>query len=44
MDNRYFFEKCSGNTIELDKTETSHLVKVRRAKVGDNIVGFCGDV
>ena len=43
MDNRYFFEKCSGDTIELDKTETSHLVKVRRAKVGDNIVGFCGD-
>lgn len=43
MDNRYFFEKCSGDTIELDKTETAHLVKVRRAKVGDNIVGFCGD-
>ena len=43
MDNRYFFEKCSGNTIELDKIETGHLVKVRRAKVGDTIVGFCGD-
>lgn len=43
MDNRYFFEKSNGNTIELDKTETSHLVKVRRAKVGDNIIGFCGD-
>ena len=43
MDNRYFFEKYSGDTIELDKTETGHLVKVRRAKVGDNIVGFCGD-
>ncbi|MBQ7797980.1 MAG: 16S rRNA (uracil(1498)-N(3))-methyltransferase [Clostridia bacterium] len=43
MDNRYFFEKVSGNTIELDKTETQHLVKVRRAKVGDTITGFCGD-
>ena len=43
MDNRYFFEKCNGNNIELDKTETGHLVKVRRAKVGDTIVGFCGD-
>ena len=43
MDNRYYFEKCSGNTIELDKIETGHLVKVRRAKVGDTIVGFCGD-
>ena len=27
----------------MDKTETGHLVKVRRAKVGDMIVGFCGD-
>ncbi len=43
MDNRYFFEKSNGNTIELDKTETQHLVKVRRAKVGDTITGFCGD-
>lgn len=47
MDNRYFFENNKqlnvGEVLELDKTETSHLVKVRRAKVGDNIVGFCGD-
>jgi 16S rRNA (uracil1498-N3)-methyltransferase len=47
MDNRYFFENNKqlnvGDSIELDKTETGHLVKVRRAKVGDNIVGFCGD-
>ena len=43
MDNRYFFEKSSENTVELDKTETGHLVKVRRAKVGDTITGFCGD-
>ena len=47
MDNRYFFENNKqlsiGDIVELDKTETGHLSKVRRAKVGDNIVGFCGD-
>jgi len=47
MDNRYYFENNNqlnvGASVELDKTETGHLVKVRRAKVGDNIVGFCGD-
>ena len=43
MDNRYFFERTSGNIVELDKTETAHLVKVRRAKEGDTITGFCGD-
>lgn len=47
MDNRYFFENNKqlsvGDSIELDKIETGHLVKVRRAKIGDNIVGFCGD-
>ena len=43
MDNRYYFEKIVNNTVELDKTETQHLVKVRRAKVGDIITGFCGD-
>jgi len=47
MDNRYFFENNAqlnvGDVIHLDKTETGHLVKVRRAKVGDTIVGFCGD-
>ena len=32
-----------GHKVELDKTETGHLVKVRRAKVGDVITGFCGD-
>ena len=47
MDNRYFFENVKplnvGADIELDKTETGHLIKVRRAKVGDIITGFCGD-
>ncbi|MBQ7880667.1 MAG: 16S rRNA (uracil(1498)-N(3))-methyltransferase [Clostridia bacterium] len=43
MDNRYYFEKVINNSVELDKTETGHLVKVRRAKVGDTITGFCGD-
>ena len=47
MDNRYHFESNKslnvGDAIELDKTETGHLVKVRRAKIGDSITGFCGD-
>ena len=43
MDNRYFFEKSNEKSVELDKLETGHLVKVRRAKVGDTITGFCGD-
>lgn len=47
MDNRYFFENSKvlniGDSVELDKTETGHLAKVRRAKVGDIITGFCGD-
>ena len=47
MDNRYFFRSNKvlniGDIVELDKTETGHLAKVRRAKVGDSIIGFCGD-
>ena len=47
MDNRYFFENSKqlniGDSVELDKVETGHLAKVRRAKIGDTITGFCGD-
>ncbi len=45
MDNRYYFEGSHniGEIVALDKNETSHLFKVRRAKIGDTIVGFCGD-
>jgi len=47
MDNRYYFENNKqlniGDSVELDKLETGHLVKVRRAKIGDIITGFCGD-
>lgn len=32
-----------GTRIILDKTESQHLSKVRRASVGDKITGFCGD-
>ncbi len=48
MDNRYYFEKPK-NSEELNipfslcGQEAQHLIKVRRAKVGDNIVAFCGD-
>lgn len=54
MDNRYYFNSSNieqdidgtikvGASITLDKTETQHLAKVRRASVGDVVKGFCGD-
>ncbi len=43
MDNRYFFNQIAGDTVRLRAQEMSHLVKVRRAKVGDKITGFNGD-
>ena len=43
MDNRYYFESVTNNQVILDKNETGHLSKVRRASVGDIITGFCGD-
>ncbi len=43
MDNRYYFENVVNNQVTLDKSETQHLSKVRRASVGDVITGFCGD-
>lgn len=43
MDNRYYFESNNNNIVVLDKAETQHLSKVRRASVGDTITGFCGD-
>lgn len=49
MDNRYYFARTSvenigiGTEVILDKTESQHLCKVRRASVGDKLVGFCGD-
>lgn len=43
MDNRYYFSFENSQIAVLDKTETQHLVKVRRASVGDKITGFCGD-
>ena len=50
MDNRYYFEKPK-NIEELNipfsfclsGQEAQHLIKVRRAKLGENIVAFCGD-
>lgn len=50
MDNRYYFQKPEGIkeidvpfSLCLSGQEAQHLIKVRRAKVGDNIVAFCGD-
>lgn len=45
MDNRYFFETCNlfENLVTIKDNEASHLTKVRRANIGDQIVAFCGD-
>lgn len=43
MDNRYYFEKTKDNIIEFIGQEAQHLIKVRRCKIGDKIVGFNGD-
>lgn len=42
MDNRFFVERRENNFIVRDQ-EASHLLRVRRAKVGDKIMGFTGD-
>lgn len=50
MDNRYYFEKPTTEkelnvpfSFYLSGQEAQHLIKVRRAKLGDKIVAFCGD-
>ncbi len=42
MDNRFFVERNENNFI-VREGEANHLLRVRRARVGDNIVGFTGD-
>lgn len=43
MDNRYYFTEIKDNIVILKGQEAQHLSRVRRAKVGDNIVAFNGD-
>ena len=43
MDNRYYFSQLNNNTVIIDGQEAQHLSKVRRAKVGDEVVAFNGD-
>ncbi len=43
MDNRYYFEKTKDNMVEIIGQEAQHLLRVRRCKIGDEIVGFNGD-
>lgn len=43
MDNRYFFTKMQGDRIFIQGGEAQHLSRVRRCKVGDEIVAFNGD-
>lgn len=43
MDNRYYFNEIKDNQVVISGQEAQHLSKVRRAKVGDEIVAFNGD-
>ena len=45
MDNRFYFEtkNKTDKNVKIVGQEYNHLVKVRRASVGENIVGFNGD-
>lgn len=43
MDNRYYFESTKDDSVTFIGQEAQHLLKVRRCKNGDKIVGFNGD-
>ena len=43
MDNRYYFTEQVNNTVIISGGEAQHLSRVRRAKLGDEIVAFNGD-
>lgn len=43
MDNRYYFNELNNEIVTISNGEAQHLVKVRRCKIGDEIVGFNGD-
>ena len=43
MDNRYYFSGLDKDSVNITGQEFQHLTRVRRAKVGDEIVGFNGD-
>ncbi len=43
MDNRYYFSEIKDNVVTILSGEAQHLSRVRRAKIGDEIVAFNGD-
>jgi len=43
MDNRYYFNLIENNKVMITGQEAQHLSRVRRAKIGDEIVAFNGD-
>ena len=43
MDNRYYFKETSADCAVISGQEAQHLSKVRRCKIGDEIVAFNGD-
>lgn len=45
MDERYYFESSnlSNGVVKFSTQESRHMILVRRQKIGDHIVAFCGD-
>ena len=43
MDNRYYFSNLNKDIVTIEGGEAQHLSRVRRAKIGDEIVAFNGD-
>lgn len=43
MDNRYYFSKFDNDNVIIENQEFLHLIRVRRAKMGDEITAFNGD-
>ena len=43
MDNRYYFSKVLEKSVVIEGGEAQHLSRVRRCKLGDEIVAFNGD-
>ncbi len=43
MDNRYYFDKIENDKVLIENGEATHLSKVRRCSIGDEVMAFNGD-
>ena len=43
MDNRYYFDDIENNRVVIKGNQAQHLLRVRRAKLGDEIMAFNGN-